>query len=135
MSAALETSIEALRAAEKEQAMFYRRLAALAEARADEAMAQRLHDLHADEQHHLSRLTARLVELGRSPVDLSATASAPGDLDGWEDRAREREQGEVARYESFLAGEIDDATRHLAESILEVERLHRDLLGGKWTMA
>jgi rubrerythrin len=135
MSATLEASIEALRAAEKEQAMFYRRLAALAEARDDEAMAQRLHDLHADEQHHLSRLTARLVELGRSAIDLSAATSPPGDLDGWEDRARERETNEVARYEAFLAVEMDDTTRHLAESILEVERLHRDRLGGKWTMA
>ena len=135
MSASMDAAIEALRAAEKEQAMFYRRLAALAEALDDEATAQRLHDLHADEQHHLSRLTARLVELGRSPTDLSAATSAPGDLDGWEDRAREREKAEVARYEVFLAGEIDPATRHLAESILEVERLHRDQLGGKWTMA
>jgi len=55
---ALEALHEA-RAAEKEQAAFYRRLAAEAEALGDDALAERLNGLHADEQHHLSRLTAR----------------------------------------------------------------------------
>lgn len=134
MSDTLVAALESLRIAEKSQAMRYRSLAALAEELDDEQTAQRLHDLHADEQHHLSRLTARLVELGRTPADL-ASVPAPGDLAGWEDRARGHEQEEVDRYEALLRGELDPQTRALVESILEVERQHRDRLSGKWTLA
>lgn len=134
MSDTLVTALESLRTAEKAQAMRYRRLAALAEELGDEQTAQRLHDLHADEQHHLSRLTARLVELGRTPADL-APVSSSGELAGWEERTRRYEQDEVDRYETFLRGELDPQTRALADSILEVERQHRDRLSGKWTLA
>jgi rubrerythrin len=123
------------REAEKEQALFYRALAAQAEERGDEALSQRFHDLHADEQHHLSRLTARMMELGRQPPSLDRVRTQPAHLDGWETLARRRERDEVRRYEILLAQELDAATRALAEEILEVERRHADELGGKWTMA
>ena len=135
MSELLIAALEALRAAEKGQAMHYRRLAALAEEQGDEATAQRLHDLHADEQHPLSRLTARLVELGRTPAELAPPPLDAGELEPWEAQARLREEAEVERYEAFLRAELDPATRALAEAILEVEIHHRDELAGKWTIA
>jgi len=135
VKSSLAAVLEELRAAEKGQAMFYRRLAASAEAAGAEAFAQRLHDLHADEQHHLSRLTARLVELGCSPADLSAVPLVQAELTGWEAVAREREGVEVTRYEELLRRDLDPETRALAEAIVAVERVHRDLLEGKWTMA
>ncbi|MBW3629746.1 MAG: hypothetical protein KY464_10665, partial [Gemmatimonadetes bacterium] len=67
--------LELCRRAEKEQAIFYRKLASEAELRDDLDLSQRLHDLHADEQHHLSRLTARLIELGHRPADLGDVRS------------------------------------------------------------
>lgn len=136
MTESLATTLEALRRAEKAQALRYRGLAALAEEIDDEATAQRLHDLHADEQHHLSRLTARLVELGETPADLAATDVGAATLEGWEHEARIREAEEVSRYEAFLADKrLDAATRTLIEGILEVEIHHRDELAGKWTIA
>lgn len=135
MTGPLHETLESLRAAEKAQAVHYRRLAVLAEAAGDEATAQRLHDLHADEQHHLSRLTARLVELGHTPRELTATSTGERSLDGWEAEARALEAAEVARYERTLEGDADPATRALIEGILEVERHHLDELAGKWTVA
>lgn len=135
MSADLHEAIETLRVAEKAQAVYYRGLAARAEQIGDEAAAQRLHDLHADEQHHLSRLTARLVELGQTPADLSTPASSVDHIEGWEAEARQRERAEVERYEAFLRTDLDAATRALAQGILEVEIHHRDELAGKWTIA
>jgi rubrerythrin len=120
------------RAAEKEQAMFYRELAAQAEARGDRALAERLNDLHADEQHHLSRLTARLVELGEQVADLSATPVPAADLDQWEDAARTRERDEIARYEMLLSQELDAALREMITAFLNAERGHARELGGKW---
>lgn len=135
MSADLVEALEACRAAEKEQALFYRALAAEAEQRGDEELAQRFHDLHADEQHHLSRLTARLVELRTSPRDLGGARAQQVPLAEWETMARRRERDEVRRYEILLEQELDAATRALAEHIVEVERRHADELGGKWTLA
>ena len=135
MSVPLHEALEALRAAEKAQAVHYRRLAVLAEAAGDEATAERLHDLHADEQHHLSRLTARLVELGHTPRELSGGSGGERTLEGWEAVARELETAEVTRYERMLAEDADPATRSLLEGILEVERHHRAELAGKWTVA
>lgn len=128
-------AIEERRAAEKAQALFYRALAAAAEDAGDEALAQRLHDLHADEQHHLSRLTARLLELGVVPADLGGMRAPGGGLAGWELPARERERAEIEGYETLLRVELDDRTRALAVEILEVERHHEQELGGKWTLA
>jgi rubrerythrin len=127
--------LERCRLAEKEQALFYRGLAADAEQRGNEDLAQRFHDLHADEQHHLSRLTARLIELGHAPADLPSRAPAIQIGSDWESVAREREHDEVRRYSSVLEGDLDPETRNLLEGILEVERSHAAELGGKWTLA
>jgi rubrerythrin len=127
--------LDACRLAEKEQALFYRTLAAEAEERGDAALSERLQLLHADEQHHLSRLTARLLELGRGTADPGNRRPAVPDLDAWEDVARGREQDEVRRYEQLLRQPLDEATAALAAQILEVERAHARELGGKWTMA
>ena len=135
MSSDDPTLIETCRRAEKEQAIFYRKLASDAELRDEIDLAQRLHDLHADEQHHLSRLTARLIELGHRPADHGDVRAPAPDLSEWEPIARAREEEEIRRYEAMLAESIDDHTRALAEEILEVERNHARELGGKWTMA
>jgi rubrerythrin len=128
-------ALQDARRAEKEHALFYRALAAAAEARGDAALGERLNELHADEQHHLARLTARLLELGALPDALSSSA-AEAALDGWEDAARRREQGEVARYEGMLAGGgADGRTEALLREILDTERHHAAELGGKWTAA
>jgi rubrerythrin len=131
----LAAALETLRSAEKAQAMYYRGLAARAEEEGDAAFAQRLHDLHADEQHHVSRLTARLVELGHTPRELERPAAPGSPLAGWESEAKHREQAEVERYEAFLRSDLDPLTRALVEGILEVEMHHRDELAGKWTVA
>jgi rubrerythrin len=127
--------LEKCRRAEKEQALFYRRLASDAELRGDVDLAQRFHDLHADEQHHLSRLTARLIEMGDRPVDLGDLRAPQAEAEGWEAVARAREEEEIRLYGALLAGTSDDQTRTLAEEILGVERNHARELGGKWTMA
>lgn len=128
-------SLQRARAAEREQAQFYRALAAAAEMAGDEATAERLNGLHADEQHHLSRLTVRLVELGQALEDLSARAGGPPSLAGWEDAAREREAGEVARYEAMLRMPLDGQTAQMIAEFLEAERRHASELGGKWMEA
>ena len=120
---------------EKEQTLFYRSLAAAAETAGDALASERLNELHADEQHHLSRLTARVLELGGDPEDL------PGGLrdhflEGWETEAREREVREVAFYDAFLEENfVDPETRRVLEEIRESEDLHRRHLGGKWMSA
>jgi len=127
--------LDACRVAEKEQAIFYRALAAAAEARGDAALAERLQMLHADEQHHLSRITARLLELGRPVRDPGDMRPAVPDLTEWEPVARRREQAEVSRYERLAELELDAATAELIRGIVEVERAHARELGGKWTPA
>jgi len=123
------------RVREKRQSIFYRHLAAEAEqsGRLDEA--ERLNELHADEQHHLSRLTARLLELGRAPEDLRRVTLRDPSIEGWEAVAREREDEEVRWYQDQLGPEVDDRTRALLDEILESERNHRKQLGGKWMSA
>jgi len=127
--------LQRLRAAEKEQALYYRSLAVEAEAAGDAALAQRFHDLHADEQHHLSRLTARLLELGAAPADLAAVRAPERSLAEWEPDARRREQDEIRHYEVALVGGMDAETRAILEQILESERAHARELGGKWMPA
>lgn len=127
--------LETARRAEKEQALVYRSLAARAESAALTELAQRFHDLHADEQHHLSRLTARLLELRERPAELSATTSVSIPLDSWEEQVRRRELEEVGRYRGLLSADLDPVTRTLLEEILAVEENHLTELGGKWTMA
>jgi rubrerythrin len=131
----LISALEEARAAEKEQALFYRALAAEAEDRGDAAMSERYNDLHADEQHHVSRLTARLLELGAPLADIANMTSERVGMDAWEAPARAREAAEVARYEGMLRGELDAETQALLEEILDTERHHAAELGGKWTTA
>ena len=120
---------------EKAQALFYRALAAEAEEAGLPIETERLNELHADEQHHLSRLTARLLELGGSPEDLRGMEAPPSFLESWEDEARGREDSEIAFYEDQLDGELDERTRALFDEILESERKHREQLRGKWMSA
>ena len=127
--------LSAARAAEKEQALFYRNLTGQAENANDAALAERLNGLLADEQHHLSRLTARLLELGFAVDDLNDMVPPAVDLAGWEPVAREREGAEVARYEGLLELDFDSETRGLIDDILTTERNHERELGGKWMMA
>lgn len=127
--------LQRCRLAEKEQALFYRSLAFLAEEIGDAALSERLHGLHADEQHHLSRLTARLVEVGAAPDDVNRARAESVLLESWEVVARRREQEEIRRYEDLLAGEIDEQTTDLIAAILDAERHHAEELGGKWTAA
>jgi rubrerythrin len=135
MSDELIEALQAARRAEKAQALFYRALAAAAEERGDAALSERLNELHADEQHHLSRLTARLLELG-APLPELPSGGAQGKLQTWEDAARLREAAEVSRYEGMLArGEADEQTAALLREILDTERHHAAELGGKWTAA
>jgi rubrerythrin len=132
----LVSELEEARAAEKEQAHFYRTLAAESEDRGDDAMSERYNGLHADEQHHVSRLTARLLELGANLAELAHSDSSSARMDGWEAAASMREDAEVERYERLLAADgLDAQTRALLEEILETERHHAAELGGKWTTA
>lgn len=135
MPADLTDALQHARGAEKEHALFYRALAAAAEARGDAALGERFNELHADEQHHLSRLTARLLELGAAPADLAGASVDAVGLEGWEVEARRREEAEVARYEALLAGGADAQTEALLREILDTERHHAAELGGKWTAA
>lgn len=128
-------ALQQARIQEKEQALFYRALAAAAEEQGDAEASERLHGLHADEQHHVSRLTVRLLELGASPLDLHGVRAPSAALGDWEGAARAREQTEVSRYEALLREVEDDASRALVREILATERHHAAELGGKWTPA
>lgn len=128
-------ALQAAREAEKEQALYYRALAAEAENRGDDALSERYNELHADEQHHLSRLTARLLELGASPADLGHVRVSLTGMDGWEPAARLREEAEVLRYQALADEALDAETAGLVAEILETERAHAEHLGGKWTQA
>jgi rubrerythrin len=131
----LNERLEEARAAEKAQALFYRALAAAAEARGDAGLSERFNELHADEQHHVSRLTARLMERGVAPPDLPHTAGERVEIEGWEAAAQPREEAEVRRYEALLEQETDETTAALLRQILDTERHHAAELGGKWTAA
>ena len=120
---------------EKGQTLFYRALAAEAELSGDAELAERLNALHADEQHHLSRLTARILELGEEPEDLSNAPRPEPSLDQWEAEARAREQNEIGSYERALEVIEDEPTRAILEEILASERQHEEHLGGKWMPA
>ena len=133
--AAVVRLLESCREREKEQTLFYRGLAAAAEGADDPALVDRLNDLHADEQHHLSRLTARILELGDTPADLQRRPEGVPPLDGWEAEAQVREEAEVAWYESVLEHALDDTTRAVLEEILAGERQQVNHLSGKWMSA
>jgi len=127
--------LEEGRAREKEQTLFYRALAAEAEARGQENLVERLNALHADEQHHLARLTARVLELGGIPGEVGgATPELPGQGE-WERVARAREEGEVGWYRRAVEGPTDPGTQALLQEILDSEEHHARELGGKWMSA
>jgi rubrerythrin len=127
--------LEASRKREKAQTRFYRVLAARAESNGEDGLVDRFNDLHADEQHHLSKLTARMLELGASLADAESEVTPLPELDGWEDLVRSREEAEVAWYEASLEEELDPSTRKLLLEILESEKSHARELGGKWMSA
>ena len=105
----LRAQLQAARAAERDQALFYRALASEAERRGDRDLSERLNGLHADEQHHVSRLSARLLELGEALEELPPPAMPEVALDAWEPLAKEREAIELDRYQALLAhGGLDD---------------------------
>jgi rubrerythrin len=139
VSAAMQSDvIEGLRlarAAEKEQSLYYRGLSAQAEDGGHTDAAERLSALHADEQHHFARLTARLNELGEDMPELTGIRAPSGHIEDWEPAAREREQLEIDRYRALLALDLDAQTRALLEGVLEVETHHHENLAGKWTQA
>jgi len=123
-------ALTAARRAEKEQALFYRAHAARAEDQGNSDDAEALNGLHADEQHHLSRLSVRLVELGATLENLDDMRISVDTAD-WRAAARQREHAEVELYESLLRLDVDEETRRLLEEILAVERAHERTLGGK----
>jgi rubrerythrin len=127
--------LEESREREKAQTVYYRALAAHAVVGEDAEATERLNNLHADEQHHFSRLTARLLELGHVPRDLSVLAVSGGKLDGWEEEAREREAEEVRWYEAVTGLGLDEATLVVLGEILVSERHHLRDLRGKWMSA
>jgi rubrerythrin len=130
----LETLAEGRRR-EKGQTLFYRMLAGLAEAVGDAELAERMNDLHADEQHHLSRLTARILELGGMLEELEPESPERPELQAWEGVARTREEEEVRWYQEALEDPMDPDTEALLREILESERHHAEKLGGKWMSA
>lgn len=119
---------------ELEQALFYRTLSGLAHGTGDAVSAERLNELLADEQHHVSRLTARILELGESPHDYRPDVPTV-DLQGWLAQAEAREAAEVAWYEGVIPGLDDAVTIGVLREILDSERNHLDALGGKWMPA
>lgn len=127
--------LEEGRRREKEQTLFYRSLAARAERTGATDLAERLNDLHADEQHHLSRLTARILEMGGEPREITPSLPEISDSEPWENAAREREEGEVAWYRDALGESLDQETAAVLREILESEEHHARELGGKWMSA
>lgn len=123
------------RAREKAQALFYRRLAARAGAEGREGLAERFNALHADEQHHLSRLTARILELDGVPAKMDVPDVPSPALDSWEEEARGREEAEVAWYRGALEEALDPETGEMLSEILESEEHHAAELDGKWMSA
>ena len=129
------TALHNARAAEKAQALFYRALASDAAHQGDDSGVDRLNGLHADEQHHLSRLSARLLELGEGLEDLGDMKPERVPYDEWETHARTREEAEIGLYEQLSALPADAPTAALLREILDTERNHVRELGGKWTPA
>jgi rubrerythrin len=129
------------RTRERAQARFYRALAAEAELAGADREAERLNELLADEQHHLSRVSARLLELGGASPEFSGEAPPRGPwtpvaLEGWEGEARARESEEVAFYrEAEETPGLDPRTRELLREIRASEEHHQRELGGKWMSA
>ena len=124
------------RALEKEQAQFYRVLSTQAEEQGNVEDIEALNGLLADEQHHLSRLSVRLVELGEDLAPLS-DEHMPSDAvyPNWHEVARIRERKEIARYERMLELDLDEETSRMIHGFLDAERQHEQHLAGKYTDA
>ena len=135
MNAELIQALQHARRAEKEQALFYRSLVTQAENAGHTQVAEDLNGLHADEQHHLSRLTVRLVEADQTVEDLGGVGMPTTVYADWETEARKREREEIARYEAIAAMPLDTFTAALIAEILNVERQHEESLGGKFMSA
>ncbi|MGH7471816.1 MAG: ferritin family protein [Longimicrobiales bacterium] len=135
MNALLAAALQQARRAEKEQALFYRALAACAEQAGDDQAAEDLNGLLADEQHHLSRLTARLLEADQSIANLNDVRAPAVAYPEWQPLARAREQAEIERYETLVRLELDTLTAALITEIVAAEREHARTLGGKYMSA
>jgi rubrerythrin len=135
VDAQLREALRDARRAEKAQALFYRALAAAAEDAGAAQVAEDLNGLHADEQHHLSRITVKLVEANAPLEDLAAVQTPRSEYPEWQSLARAREEAEIARYERLLTLPLDDATAALVQEILAVERKHAERLAGKFMSA
>ena len=135
MNVALAQELQQARRAEKEQALFYRALAALAEQVGHVQTAEDLNGLLADEQHHLSRLTARLLEADQALADLRDVQVPAAEYADWQTQARSREQAEIERYERLQRLELDPVTAALIQEILRAEENHARTLGGKYMSA
>ncbi len=131
----LTALLQEARRRELEQALFYRLLSGDAEHAGNAGVAERLNDLLADEQHHVSRLTARLLELGAKPEGSRVDVRPVPGLDAWAGEARRREEREVEWYESALSRVEDPDTVALLREILASERHHKEHLSGKWMPA
>ena len=124
------------RALEKEQAQFYRVLSSLAEDEGNVEDIEALNGLLADEQHHLSRLSVRLVELGEDLAPLSDEhMPSEATYSTWRDVARIRERKEITRYEDMLKLPLDEETARMIAGFIEVEKQHEEHLAGKYTDA
>lgn len=134
-NADLFEKLEEGRRREREQTLFYRSLTGLAEEAGNSVAVERLNALLADEQHHFSRLTARILELGGQPAAVEPGTVPQVDLDGWEDVARRREEEEVAWYQETVKVVADEETVVTLREILDSELHHREELGGKWMPA
>ncbi len=133
LPASARSALQAARDAEREQIAWYRALAVVAERAGDDVAAERINGLLADEQHHFSRLVARLMELGAA--DRVRAAGAPATAvawPDWESEARRRERVEIDRYQALLRVELDEQTQAMIEEFLAAERRHAEELGGKW---
>ena len=119
---------------EREQTLFYRALVGEAELAGDVQVSERLNELLADEQHHVARLTARILELGEAP-DGAQPSPPAAKLMTWIADAEAREAAEVAWYEDAIGSLVDGATAGLFQEILRSERNHLNALGGKWMSA
>jgi len=135
MTEAVLTLLEESRRREKAQALFYRRLAARSGVSGQAALVDRFNDLHADEEHHLSRLTARVFELDGVPEEVSGGEEEIPALDAWEKAARAREEAEVEWYRRVLEEPMDPETKRVFQEILESEEHHARELAGKWMSA
>ena len=137
---AVELLVQA-REREGAQTRFYRALAVEAELAERFPEGERINELLADEQHHFSRVSARLLELGGANAEASDQAPKrsvvePVTLERWEEEARRREVEEVAFYAEAEGDPLLDArTRELFREIRESEEHHRRELGGKWMSA